>query len=212
MSTHHHHCGAQIDATELVNQPVLRNILWFALIINALMFCVEIAASIVSDSMSLQADAVDFFSDAVTYAISLLVLGSALATRAKAGLFKGVCMGAFGLFVVINAALRVVSGQAPDPTIMGVVGTMALFANVTVAFLLFRYRGGDSNMQSIWLCSRNDAIANIAILIAAAGVFTTSSRWPDLVITLLIASLSLSSAYQVIRLALQELRHFGRDV
>ena len=211
----HHHCGAdltlddldhaQTSPKQIKERETLRRILIFALIINGGMFVVEIIASSFSNSLALQADAVDFFSDAATYAISLLVLGSALVTRAKAAIFKGVCMAAFGVFVLISALLRLYSGEVPEASIMGVVAFMALIANVSVAMALFAYRGGDSNMRSVWLCSRNDAVANIAVLLAAVGVFASSTRWPDLAVAMVIACLSLSAAYQVIRQALREL-------
>lgn len=186
--------------------PVFRKVLWIALVVNFGMFVVEIVASYFGDSASLQADALDFFGDAANYAISLFVLGMALQVRARASLFKGITMGAFGLWVLVNAGYRAYVGSAPEPSIMGAIALLALVANVSVAITLYRYRDGDSNMRSIWLCSRNDAIGNIAVMVAAAGVFTTGSRWPDLVIAGLIASLSLSAAYQIIRLAIVEIR------
>ena len=147
--------------------PIFRRILWVALIVNGGMFIVEIIASQISDSVSLQADALDFFGDAANYAISLFVLGMALHLRARAALFKGITMAAFGLYVIINAGYRAFIGSTPEPTIMSVVAVFALLANVGVALLLYRYRSGDSNMRSIWLCSRNDAIGNLAVLAAA---------------------------------------------
>ncbi|GAA5317063.1 MAG: cation diffusion facilitator family transporter [Candidatus Pelagadaptatus aseana] len=186
--------------------PRFRRILWVALIANAAMFFVEIIASQIGDSISLQADALDFFGDAANYAISLFVLGMALHIRARASLFKGATMAAFGLWVIGSAIYRAINGSAPEASVMGVVAVLALLVNVAVAVLLYRYRGGDSNMRSIWLCSRNDAIGNLAVLIAAAGVFATTSRWPDLVVAAVIASLNFSAAIQVIRLALAEMR------
>jgi len=186
--------------------PVFRRVLWIALTSNAVMFLVEIIASQLGDSISLQADALDFFGDAANYAISLFVLGMALNLRARASLFKGATMAAFGLWVIGNAIYRALIGSAPDASVMGTVAILALAVNVGVAALLYRYRTGDSNMRSIWLCSRNDAIGNIAVLIAAAGVFATSSRWPDLVVAAIIASLNFSAAIHVIRLAIGEIR------
>ena len=186
--------------------PIFRRVLWLALIVNFGMFVVEIVASYFGDSVSLQADALDFFGDAANYAISLFVLGMALDVRARASLFKGITMGAFGLWVIVNAGYRAYVGSTPEPSIMGSIALLALIANVSVAVMLFRYREGDSNMRSIWLCSRNDAIGNIAVMAAAAGVFTTASRWPDLIVAGLIASLSLSAANQIIRLAIDEMQ------
>ena len=150
---------------------------WVALIANFAMFVVEIIASHLSDSMSLQADALDFFGDSANYAISLFVVGMALAVRARASLFKGATMALFGTWVVGSALYRAVVGSSPEPITMGAIAIVALAVNVGVAALLFRYRNGDSNRQSIWLCSRNDAIGNIAVMLAAAGVFASSSRW-----------------------------------
>lgn len=186
--------------------PVFRRILWISLIANGLMFLVEIVASYFGDSISLQADALDFLGDAANYAISLFVLGMALHLRARASMIKGITMAVFGLWVISNAVYRALVGSAPEPTVMGGIAVIALAVNFIVAFLLYRYREGDSNMRSIWLCSRNDAIGNIAVMIAAAGVFATSSRWPDLLVAVIISSLSLSAAFHVIRLAISEMR------
>ena len=187
-------------------RPLFRRILWFALVSNAVMFGVELAGSFISGSVSLQADALDFFGDAVNYGITLFVLGMALHMRAKAALFKSATMAAFGLWVIGNAIYRASIGSIPDAAVMGVIGILALIVNVAVAVLLFRYRSGDSNMRSIWLCSRNDALGNIAVLIAAAGVVATDGGWPDILVAALIAGLSLSAAVQVFRQALTELR------
>ncbi len=186
--------------------PVFRKVLWIALLVNLLMFFVEIIASHIGDSMSLQADALDFFGDAANYAISLFVLGMALHMRARASVVKGVTMGLFGLWVLSAASYRAFSGSEPEPMIMGSIALMALVANMSVAVMLYRFREGDSNMQSIWLCSRNDAIGNVAVLIAAVGVTATASRWPDLMVAMIIASLSLSAAYTILKLAFQEMR------
>ncbi|MEQ8857547.1 MAG: cation transporter [Pseudomonadales bacterium] len=183
-----------------------RRVLWIALLANALMFVVEIVASALGDSMSLQADALDFFGDSANYAISLFVVGGALATRAKASLFKGATMAAFGLWVLGSATYRALQGSDPDPAMMGGVAVLALVVNVAVAALLFSYRNGDSNRTSIWLCSRNDAITNLAVIAAAGGVFASRSRWPDLAVAVGIAALNVSAAVQVTRLARDELR------
>lgn len=185
--------------------PVFRRVLWIALLVNLTMFFVEIVASQIGDSMSLQADALDFIGDAANYAISLFVLGMSLHLRARASVVKGLTMGLFGFWVVGSALYRVYVGSEPEPMIMGSIALLALVANMSVAFMLYRYRDGDSNMQSIWLCSRNDAIGNVAVLIAAAGVTATASRWPDLIVALIIASLSLSAAYTILKLAIKEM-------
>ena len=198
-------CPSEQSGADLEN-PRFRVVLWIALLANFAMFVVEIIASQIGDSMSLQADALDFFGDAANYAISLFVVGMALTARAKASLFKGATMALFGIWVIGSAVYRAVVGSAPEPITMGAIAMLALVVNVGVAALLFRYRNGDSNRQSIWLCSRNDAIGNIAVMVAAAGVFASSSRWPDLLVAAIIASLSISAAIRVIRLARDELQ------
>lgn len=183
-----------------------RRVLWIALAANAVMFVIEAVASAIGDSMSLQADALDFFADSANYAISIFVAGSVLATRARASLIKGATMAAFGLWVLGSAAYRALVGSEPEPAVMGGIGLLALVVNVAVAVLLFAHRGGDSNKTSIWLCSRNDAIANLAVIAAAGGVLATGSRWPDLAVAAAIAALNLSAALHVTRLARSELR------
>ncbi|MFT5571155.1 MAG: cation diffusion facilitator family transporter [Cryomorphaceae bacterium] len=202
----HHHCAAEATTAQMSRDPIFRRVLWFALVVNASMFVVEIIASQISNSVSLQADALDFFADSANYAISLFVIGMSIKSRARAALIKGFSMAAFGLFVLFTAVSRAYSGELPETIIMGSVGFMALIANVSVAVALYSFRGGDSNMQSIWLCSRNDAIGNLAVLVAAAGVFSTATRWPDLIVAAIIAILSLSAAYKVIRMAISEIR------
>lgn len=199
-------CPSDVGLNSEPIDPIFRRVLWIALISNAAMFIVEIIAGQIGDSVSLQADALDFFGDAANYAISLFVLGMALHVRARASLVKGATMAVFGIWIIGSAIHRAFVGSTPDASVMGGVAVLALLVNVAVAVLLFRYRQGDSNMQSIWLCSRNDAIGNVAVLIAAAGVLGTSSRWPDLAVAAIISSLNLSAAFHVIRLALSEMR------
>lgn len=197
-------CSA--DTTDRASSdPLFRRVLWIALLANLTMFFVEIVASQVGDSMSLQADALDFFSDSANYGISLFVASMVLTARAKASLFKGATMALFGTWVIGSAVYRAITGSAPDPSMMGSIAFMALAVNVAVALLLYRYRDGDSNKQSIWLCSRNDAIGNLAVMFAAAGVFASASRWPDLGVAAIIAALNISAAVHVIRLARAEL-------
>lgn len=193
----------QMDA---VSDTSFRSVLWIALAANFAMFLVEIVASLVGDSLSLQADALDFFGDSANYLISLLVLGMSLAHRAYAALFKSVTMALFGSWVIGSALYRAFTHSAPDAVVMSGTAVLALAVNVGVAVLLYRYRGGDSNRRSVWLCSRNDAIGNVAVMLAAAGVFASSSRWPDLAVAVLIATLNVRAAVLVTRLALGELR------
>ncbi len=189
------------------NRPTKRylKMLWVALLANLGMFAVEVIAGMRADSVSLLADSLDFLGDAANYGISLLVLGMSLTLRAKASLLKALSMLVFGVGVLIAAIWHLLSGQIPDAPTMGVVGTLALLANVGVAALLYAYREGDSNMRSVWLCSRNDALGNLAVLLAALGVFGTGSAWPDLLVASLMAGLAVSSSYQVMRHARQEL-------
>lgn len=182
-----------------------RKILWAALVINLGMFGVEIIAGMRADSVSLLADSLDFLGDAANYGISLLVLGMSLTLRARASLFKALSMLVFGVGVLIAAIWHLLSDQVPDAPTMGVVGTLALLANIGVAAMLYAYREGDSNMRSVWLCSRNDALGNIAVLFAALGVLGTGSGWPDLLVASIMAGLAVTSSYQVMRHARQEL-------
>ncbi|MDZ7630194.1 MAG: cation transporter [Gemmatimonadaceae bacterium] len=173
--------------------------LWVALAINVLMFGVEIIGGVSAGSSALQADALDFLGDAANYGISLFVLSSALRVRAHASRVKGASMAAFGCWVVGHALYQTTTGAVPEPTVMSVLGVLALAANVLVALLLYRYRTGDSNMRSVWICSRNDALGNIAVVAAAAGVFTTQHGWPDIAVALIMGLLSLSGAWQILR-------------
>ncbi len=196
-------CSTACETTRLTKR--YRKILWAALVVNLGMFGVEVIAGVRADSVSLLADSLDFLGDAANYGISLLVLGMSLTLRAKASLFKALSMLAFGVGVLIAAIWHLLSGQVPDAPTMGWVGSLALLANVGVAALLYAYREGDSNMRSVWLCSRNDALGNLAVLFAALGVFGTGSAWPDLLVASIMAGLAVTSSYQVMRHARQEL-------
>ncbi|OEC36494.1 Co/Zn/Cd efflux system component [Pseudomonas cuatrocienegasensis] len=182
-----------------------RRILWIALLVNLGMFFVEIASGVKAGSVSLLADSLDFLGDAANYGISLFVLGMGLASRARASLFKALCMLLFGIGVLSMAGWRALSGEVPEAITMGLIGSLALAANVLVAVLLFGYREGDSNMRSVWLCTRNDALGNLAVLLAAFGVFGTGTAWPDLLVATIMASLAISAAVQVMRQARTEL-------
>jgi Co/Zn/Cd efflux system component len=183
-----------------------RRVLWAVLAINGAMFLVEIIAGVVAGSTSLQADALDFLADSANYGISLFVVGMTLRFRASAALAKGVTMGLFGLWVLSTAFRHAASGTVPEAATMGAVGIVALLANAASFVLLWAYRGGDSNMRSVWLCSRNDVIGNFAVLLAALGVFSSGKGWPDIFVALLMACFALQGAWLVIRLALVELQ------
>ena len=199
-------CSDSACSAAAAVDPRFRRALWIALVLNALMFAVELVASWASGSVSLLADSIDFFGDAGNYAISLAVLGMGMATRSKAALFKAACMGAFGLFVLARAAWNLQTGVAPQAATMGAVGFVALAVNAGVALMLYRFRGGDANMRSVWICSRNDALGNIAVMLAALGVFGTGQAWPDLLVAAVIAVLALSGSWTVLRQASGELR------
>ncbi len=186
--------------------PDYRRVLWIALAVNALMFAVEAGAGLAAGSVSLQADALDFLGDAANYGLSLSVLSLGLVWRARAALVKGISMGLFGIWVVGAAAMNVLGDAMPHATTMGVVGFVALIANVGVALMLYRYREGDANMRSVWLCTRNDAIGNAAVMAAALGVVGTGTLWPDIAVAAVMASLALSASIETIRTARREIR------
>ena len=200
------HCDHHAPQTEkIVNLPRYRQILWIALVVNFTMSLVEIGAGVQAGSLSLLADAVDFAGDALNYAVSLAVLASALAWRARAAVFKAATMIGFGLYVLGSAVWSVWNGELPQAVTMGAVALLALAANVAVAWILYAFREGDANMRSVWLCSRNDAIGNVAVLLAALGVFGTGSAWPDLLVASLMATLALHGGWTVLRQARNEL-------
>jgi Co/Zn/Cd efflux system component len=183
-----------------------RQILWVALAINLAMFVVEIAASLVSGSVSLRADALDFLGDAANYALALAVFGMALRWRSSAALLKGAVMGAFGLWVAASTVYHAVHATVPTAEVMGAVGFVALAANCTVAALLYRYRQSDSQALSVWLCTRNDVLVNIAVIVAGAGVWASGTHWPDVAVAAVVAGLGLSSAIRIARSARGEMR------
>ena len=182
-----------------------RRVLWIALVANVAMFGVELAASIFSGSSALAADALDFLGDSANYALSLGALAVGGAWISRVALLMGVAMSFYGLAVLAYAAWRAWLGTPPDPITMGVVGLLALAVNFSVALLLYRFREGDANMRSVWLCTRNDVIANVLVLVAAAGVFGTGTVWPDVGVAAFLAFLGLSSGSSVIRHARAEL-------
>jgi len=176
------------------------------LAINAAMFAVEVAAGLMAGSASLQADALDFLGDAANYAISLLVVGMALRYRASAALAKGATMAAFGVWVIGTVVWHSLHGTLPSAVTMGAVGFAALLANAASFGLLWAYRHGDANMRSAWICTRNDVLGNLAVLLAAAGVFGTGTGWPDVIVAAIMAALALQGAVVVIRHSIAELK------
>ena len=191
--------------------PRYRRALWIALWVNAAMFAVEIAGGAASGSVSLLADALDFAGDAANYGISIAVLSLGILWRSRAAIVKALSMGAFGLFVLGRALRMSVEGMPPEPVTMGAIALLALAANVGVAALLYAFRDGDANMRSVWLCTRNDAIGNVAVAFAALGVFGTGSAWPDLLVAGVMALLSVSASVSVLRQARREMTHAGQD-
>lgn len=200
---------SQCCGQEVSDPPVpgaYRRVLWVVLVINAAMFVTEMTAGVWGKSVALQADALDFLGDSATYAMTLIVLGMGIRWRAGAAMIKGLTMGGFGIWVIATIVYNLSRGTLPDFAIMGGIGALALFANVVSAVLLFRYRRGDSNMRSVWLCTRNDAIANIAVIAAAGSVWASGTGWPDLAVGVIIAGLALSSSVIIIRQARGELK------
>jgi Co/Zn/Cd efflux system component len=199
-------CESACGSGPTLNDPHWRRALWIALAVNLGMFFVEMVAGVNASSRALMADALDFFGDAANYAISLAVAGLAIGWRARAAMFKGVTLLGLGLWVFGSAAYGAFTGTLPHAETMGMIGVAALIANVAVAVMLYRFRTGDANMRSVWICSRNDAIGNIAVVAAAAGVFGTGTAWPDLLVAALLAGLGISGGIQIIRQARDELR------
>jgi Co/Zn/Cd efflux system component len=198
---HHHGPGGHDHSA-----GAARSVLWIALVLNAAMFLVELGAGLTAGSTALLADSADFLGDAANYGLALAVLPLALVWRARAALLKGITMGLFGLWVAVMTVNHAIAGTVPEAATMGVVGFAALAVNVLVTVLLFRFRKGDSNMRAVWICSRNDALGNVAVMLAASGVFATGSASPDLAVAALMAVLALWGAVQVIRHASGELR------
>lgn len=178
---------------------VLQIVLW----INMVMFVVECGAGLLAESTALLADSVDMLGDAIVYGFSLYVVSRGSVWQARAALLKGMVMAAFGVGVLLEAALKVVRGSVPAADLMGGIGLLALAANLGCLVLLRRRRADDINMRSAWVCSRNDVLANGGVLLAAAGVFVTGSPWPDIAVGLLIAAMFATSALGVVR----EARH-----
>ena len=180
--------------------------LWLVIALNAIMFVVEMSAGHAAKSQALQADALDFLGDALTYGISLAVIGASVRARTNAALAKGISLLLMGLWVFGSTVYRVFYVGVPQAEIMGFVGFLALLTNLASVLLLVRYKDGDANVRSVWLCSRNDAIGNVAVMFAAVGVWGTATGWPDLAVASIMAGLFLSSAFQIVRQALAERR------
>jgi Co/Zn/Cd efflux system component len=199
-------CSHQVHAMlKQDTSPRYRRILWIALIVNALMFFIEIGAGLTSGSVSLLADSVDFFGDAANYGLALWALSLAAVWGSRVALLKGITMLLFGLTVLARTAWSAWAGQMPEAITMGAIGLLALAANLLVAALLYQYREGNANMRSVWLCTRNDAFGNIAVLLAGIAVWSSGSAWPDLAVALVMAGLAIHSGIQVVSHARAEL-------
>ena len=198
-------CSAAAPS-EALNSLRWRRALWIALTVNAAFFVGEIVAGAAAGSAALQADALDFFGDAANYAISLGVAGMALAWRSRAALAKGGTLLAFALWVIASTAWHAFHGTLPRAEVMGAVGVAALIANGGVALMLYRFRSGDANMRSVWICSRNDAAGNLAVMFAAMGVFGTGTGWPDVIVAAIMGGLGLWGGWQIVNQARGELQ------
>lgn len=186
--------------------PDYKRRLWLVIAINAVMFLVEMGAGALAGSRALQADALDFLGDTFTYGVSLAVIGSTLRVRAWTAFIKGISLTLIGLWVLGATAYYVLIVETPRAEVMGVVGFLALVANVASVLILRRYKEGDANVRSVWLCSRNDAIGNVAVMLAAAGVWITASKWPDLIVAATMAGVFVTSSVQILRQSIGELR------
>ena len=201
-------CCAQNPVFDGVS-PDYKRRLWVVIALNATMFMVEMSAGYLAGSKALQADALDFLGDALTYGMSLAVIGAALRVRAGAALIKAASLMAMGLWVLGSTLYQVLAVGIPAAHVMGVIGFLAMAVNLASVMLLVRYKDGDANVRSVWLCSRNDAIGNVAVVIAAGAVWVTQSGWPDLIVAALMAALFLNSARQILHQSLAEWRHAG---
>ncbi|WP_334182249.1 cation transporter [Novosphingobium sp.] len=203
-------CCDCADTARKIEDRAWRRVLWIALFINAGMFGVEIVAGVTAGSAALKADALDFLGDSANYAISLGVAGLALKWRARAALAKGASLFLLGLWVIGSTIWMATAGTLPRAETMGAIGVLALAANLLCALLLWRHREGDANRRSVWICSRNDAIGNVAVVVAALGVLGTETAWPDITVAAVLALLGVSGGWQIIRQAWSELKevHF----
>jgi Co/Zn/Cd efflux system component len=186
--------------------PRYKLVLWIVIGINGAMFLTEMIAGQLAGSQALQADALDFLGDTITYGLSLAVIGASLRTRATAALFKGLSLSVMGLWVFGSTAYQTLVLGVPSAEIMGVIGFLALAANLASVGLLLPYKDGDANVRSVWLCSRNDAIGNVAVMLAAFGVWGIATAWPDLIVAAIMAGIFLTSAMQILRQAWSEYR------
>ncbi|MDC7684914.1 cation transporter [Asticcacaulis sp. BYS171W] len=203
---HDHEHGHVHDHSDPVVDPQYRKVLWWVMLINAAMFFVEIGAGYQSLSKSLLADSLDFAGDAINIALSLFVLTASVPTRAKMSLFKAASMFLFSIWIMGATLWQVYTGDVPKAEIMGIISVLAVVANLLSAWWLYKFREGDSNMMSVWLCARNDAIGNVLVMAAAVGVFFTHNTLPDAIVALVMVAMGLQAATQIARRAWDELQ------
>lgn len=198
-------CGSEskFDGTS----TEFRRALWAVIAINGVMFAFELSAGLLANSKALQADALDFMGDTITYALSLYVIGMSIRTRGMVAMLKGVSLAGMGAWILISTIYQAFVTKVPAAEVMGMIGFVALAANLLSVAILLRFKDGDANVRSVWLCSRNDAIGNIAVIIAASGVWATGAAWPDLIVAAIMAGLFSWSSFQIIRQARSEIQH-----
>ncbi len=198
-------CAAGVPDFDGVD-PRYKRVLWTVIAINGVMFATEVVAGQLAGSQALKADALDFLADTVTYGLSLAVIGASLRTRATAALMKGLSLSLMATWVMGSTIYQTLILGLPRAELMGGIGVLALAANLASVLLLLRYKDGDANVRSVWLCSRNDAIGNVVVIMAALGVWSTSTAWPDLAVAALMAAIFLTSSIQILRQAWTEYR------
>lgn len=199
-------CGCHGDTERAERDPAYRRALWLVVLLNVGFGLIEIVGGFIAGSQALKADALDFLGDGSITFVGLLALAWSERSRARVALVQGLFLAGLGLFVIGMAAWRALNAIPPEAELMGGIGVAALAVNVAAAWILSRFREGDANVRAVWLFSRNDALANVAVIVAAGLVAWTHSAWPDLVVALAIAVLFLHSAYEIVRDARRELR------
>ena len=202
-------CGCTGDSNRAEHDPAYRRALWIVVLLNLGFGACEIVGGFIADSQALKADALDFIGDGTITFVGLIALGWAAAVRARIALVQGIFLMTLGLGVIGVAFWRALTAVAPDADLMGGIGIIALVINVASAFVLSRFREGDANVRAVWLFSRNDALANVAVIAAAGLVALTNSAWPDLTVAAVIAALFLHSAFEILRSARTELHQLA---
>ncbi|MCF8707708.1 cation transporter [Rhizorhapis sp. SPR117] len=203
-------CGCTGDSVRAEKDPAYRRALWIVVLLNLGFGACEIVGGFIADSQALKADSLDFIGDGTITLVGLIALGWTAAARARVALVQGIFLLTLGLGVIGVALLRALTAVAPDADLMGGLGLVALIVNVASAFVLSRFREGDANVRAVWLFSRNDAFANVAVIVAAGLVAWTGSAWPDLTVAAVIAVLFLHSAYEILGGARAELRELAQ--